>query len=145
MRLLDHEKERVMVELEARRVVVPFNALKPAKVPVWLLPTTAVKDDVALAALVDIDAYVRHVLPGPGYNFLVKPEDLPDWREWAEQEFSVKSKGRLVTYEALSRFGWGVESFRGGVASNGVDRRTGVNQASYWTVFLLRILSGSCA
>lgn len=111
-----------MSQIEPRRLVVPFNVLKPAKVNLWLIPSTAALDDhTPLAVLVDFDSYKRSVLADCDITELVSEEELVDQRPWAEP-FGVKSEGRLVTYTDLSRYGWGLRA------------DSGQNKASYWTV-----------
>lgn len=111
-----------MSKVEARRLVVPFNVLKPAKVDLWLIPSTAVTDEgEPLAVLVDFDSYKHSVLAGRDITEAVSPESLVDRRTWAS-EFGVQSEGRLVTYSDLSRYGWGLKA------------NSGQGKASYWTV-----------
>lgn len=112
-----------MSDVEARRLSVPFNVLKPAKVDLWLIPSTAVtkEEGTPLAVLVDFDSYKRQVLAGKEVTESVLPETLVDRRAWAA-EFGVQSEGRLVTFSDLSRYGWGLKA------------DSGQGKASYWTV-----------
>lgn len=112
-----------MRNVEARRLVVPFNVLKPAKVNLWLIPSTEVTEEegTPLAVLVDFDSYKRNVLAGRDLTELVPEDELLDRRAWAGQ-FGVQSEGRLVTYSDLSRYGWGLKV------------NSGQGKASYWTV-----------
>lgn len=109
------------MSIEARRLSVPFNALKPARVGVWLFPSTAIVDDVPLAVLVDFDDFVRRGLPAKHDEDFIAACGLTDRREWAQQ-FGVNARGRLVTYADLSHYGWGLKT-------------EGKSRASYWTVF----------
>lgn len=111
-----------MSQIEPRRLVVPFNVLKPAKVNLWLIPSTAaLEDETPLAVLVDFDSYKRNVLADCDVTELVSKKELVDQRPWAEA-FGVQSQGKLVTYTDLSRYGWGLKA------------NSGQNKASYWTV-----------
>lgn len=107
--------------IEARRLSVPFNALKPARVGVWLFPSTAIVGDVPLAVLVDFDDFVKRGLPAKVDENFIAACGLTDRREWAQQ-FGVNARGRLVTYADLSRYGWSLKT-------------EGKSKASYWAVF----------
>jgi hypothetical protein len=133
-----------MDTVKARKLRVPFNAVKPAKVTVWLIPSTATLEGVPVAALVDIEDFIKQVLPGDAWRFDVPVDSLVDHREWAEA-FGVTSKGPLVSYSDFSRFGWGVRPYTEGVASRGVEEGVGSNKGSYWTVFFAQnVVRGLC-
>lgn len=110
------------MNIEARRLSVPFNVFRPARVRVWLLPSTAIDDDVPLAVQVDFDSYLKALAPSQRVETLVSEGKLTDRRPWASETLGVNAKGRLVTYADLSLYGWGL-------------KREGKSKASYWTVF----------
>jgi len=134
------------MKVEARRLCVPFNMFKPGKVDVYLIPSTDAHEGVPLAVLVDIESYRREALGAHAVPFAerVDPSSLKDWREWASS-FGVTSKGPLVTYSELSRYGWGLAPYVNGNAVDGVQGRAGTNKMSYWTVFFAQnVMRGLC-
>lgn len=68
------------MSIEARRLSVPFNVFKPAQVRVWLIPSTAVLDDVPFAVLVDFDSYLKALTPSQRVEALISEDKLPDRR-----------------------------------------------------------------
>lgn len=112
------------MSVEARSLMVPFYVFKPgARVRVWLLPTTEVDGEAPLAVLVDFDSFLRNGVGIEPVEALVDESGLIDRRGWASERFGVESKGRLVTYVDLSRYGWGLQA-----------RGSSKAKASYWTV-----------